>query len=202
MELETMFTEQKWNILKCLSEKKYSPLQLAEKLDTTMANISQQLKLLEATNLVKKEKIRNRDKGKPRTLFSLRQDQAYLISAMDSFADKRLVKVTEHHKIILKIWFLEDPELQYYLEEIYWRVQSEKMDITAIAVNENAKEVILVSDKEKPIQKLNQKFSIDVKIFQKKEAEKKIRNNQDFTIIYDPERIISFESEKRLLNAQ
>ena len=34
MELETMFTEQKWNILKCLSEEKYSPLQLAEKLDT------------------------------------------------------------------------------------------------------------------------------------------------------------------------
>ena len=76
MELEPMFTEQKWNILKCLSEEKYSPLQLAEKLDTTMANISQQLRLLEAANLVKKKKIKNRDKGKPRTLFSLTDDYA------------------------------------------------------------------------------------------------------------------------------
>ena len=56
MELASMFTEQKWNIIKALSENKYSPLQLAEKLDTTMANISQQLRLLEASNIVKKEK--------------------------------------------------------------------------------------------------------------------------------------------------
>ena len=52
-----MFTEQKWNILQCLSKDKFSPIQLAEKLNTTMANISQQLRLLEAANLVKKEKI-------------------------------------------------------------------------------------------------------------------------------------------------
>ena len=55
-----MFSEQKWNILRCLSQGKSSPLQLAGKLNTTMANISQQLRLLEATNLVKKEKIRNK----------------------------------------------------------------------------------------------------------------------------------------------
>jgi hypothetical protein len=41
MELELMFSEQKWNILKCLADGKASPLQLAEKLNTTMANISQ-----------------------------------------------------------------------------------------------------------------------------------------------------------------
>ena len=96
MELEPMFTQQKWNILKCLSEEKLSPLQLAEKLDTTMANISQQLRLLEAANLVKKEKIRNRDNGKPRSLFSLREDCAYLIPTMQKFANKKLLKVSDH----------------------------------------------------------------------------------------------------------
>ena len=59
MELETLFTEQKWNILKSLSEGKFSPLQLANRSNTTIANISQQLRLLEAAELVKKEKIKN-----------------------------------------------------------------------------------------------------------------------------------------------
>ena len=130
MELETMFTEQKWNIIKCLSEEKFSPLQLAEKLDTTMANISQQLRLLEASNLVKKEKIKNRDKGKPRTLFSLTDDHAYLISAMQSFADKRLLKITPHHKTILRIWFLENPvcsAIWFTLMEPSWLATSARV---------------------------------------------------------------------------
>ena len=55
MELATLFTEQKWNIIKSLSLGKFSPLQLAQRSDTTMANISQQLRLLEAASLVKKE---------------------------------------------------------------------------------------------------------------------------------------------------
>src|SRR3989338_1427080 len=123
MELELMFSEQKWNILKCLSEGKFSPIQLAEKLNTSMANISQQLRLLEAANLVKKEKIRNRDKGKPRTLFSLRDDYAYLIPMMHGFANKRLLKTTDHHKAILRIWFLENTELHYALERLYWEIE-------------------------------------------------------------------------------
>src|SRR3989338_2788847 len=118
MELETMFTEQKWNILKCLSEDKFSPLQLAEKLNTTMANISQQMRLLEAANLVKKEKIRNRDKGKPRTLFSLTDECAYIIPTMNHFAGKKLIKVNDYQKMLLRTWFLEDLDLQQSIEKI------------------------------------------------------------------------------------
>src|SRR3989344_7343405 len=123
MEMESMFTEQKWNILRELSSEKASPLQLAEKLNTTMANISQQLRLLEASNLVKKEKIKNRDKGKPRTLFSLTHDHAYIIPTMSNFAEKKLLKVEDHHRIILKIWFLVNPDLHSPLEKIYWKIE-------------------------------------------------------------------------------
>src|SRR3989338_3360904 len=103
MKMKSMLKEQKWNILRELSSEKASPLQLAEKLNTTMANISQQLRLLEATNLVKKEKIRNRDRGKPRTLFSLNDDCAYIALAARGFAGKMLLKTTDHQKIILSI---------------------------------------------------------------------------------------------------
>jgi DNA-binding transcriptional regulator GbsR (MarR family) len=201
MELETMFTEQKWNILKCLSKEKYSPLQLAEKLNTTMANISQQLRLLEAANLVKKEKIRNRDKGKPRALFSLTDDYAYLISAIQSFANKRLLKVTPHHKIILKIWFLKTPELHYAIEKLYWKIEPYIDNIDAIAVNLASKEVIIISDKVKEIEKvINKNKSISVRIFSKKDAEKLIKQSKEpfssvseITTIYDPNNMLKSE---------
>ena len=101
MEIETLFTEQRWNILNELSHAKYSPLQLAEKSKTTMANISQQLRLLEASELVVKEKIPNRDKGKPRALFSLADEFAYLISVTRGFAHKKLLRLDAFEKILI-----------------------------------------------------------------------------------------------------
>lgn len=206
MDIETMFTEQKWNILKCLSEEKYSPLQLAEKLDTTMANVSQQLRLLEASNLIKKEKVKNRDKGKPRTLFSLSKDYAYMISASDKFAEKRLLGVNEHHKTIMRIWFLEDMEMQYTLERLYWRLEQDIKDVAAIAVNTSTKDIIIVSDSIPEIEKALKDFKASIRIMQKKDAEKAIRNQKGFfsdtskmSVIYDPESLL--KKNKALLNA-
>lgn len=123
METATLFTDQKWKILSALSEGKFSPLQLAEKSNTSIANISQQLRLLEFTNLVKKEKIPNRDKGKPRTLFSLSEDYAYVISLMKGFSDKKLVKLDNLHKIIFRILSIEDRNLCYYIEKFIWGIE-------------------------------------------------------------------------------
>ena len=155
MDIVTLFTEQRWNILTFLSEKKYSPLQLAEKSNTTMANISQQLRLLEASNLVKKEKISNRDRGKPRTLFSLSDDYAYLISAMNGFADKKLKKLDNFHKILFRVWFLGDSNLEYYTEKFIWSIESwiKNIDLIIIKNEENYIRVIIASKNPKSIEK-------------------------------------------------
>jgi len=147
-----MFSEQKWNILKSLSYGKSSPLQLAEKLNTTMANISQQLRLLEATNLVKKEKVKNRDKGKPRTLFSLNGDSAYLALAMQGFAGKTLLKVGEHQKIILRIWFL-GPEISEKVESVYWKVKPLMDNVNFIAFDSITNNLVLVCEKKADVEK-------------------------------------------------
>lgn len=193
MELELMFSEQKWNILKCLSEGKFSPIQLAEKLNTTMANISQQLRLLEATNLVKKEKIKNRDKGKPRTLFSLNYDTAYLIPTMHNFANKKLLRVKDHHRIVLKIWFLENLELHPYIEKLYWRIEPYLNQIKAIVVKQSSKELFIITDRPTEIEKIADKSKVmSVKQYSTEEAERAIKNHKepfsslnDLSIIYD-----------------
>ena len=143
MNIETMFTDQRWNILKAISSSPLSPIQLSEKLNTTMANVSTQLKLLEAMNLVKKEKIRNRDKGKPRTLFSLNGEYALLVPTTKHFAEKKLVHITPHQKTIMRIWFLPQ-ELQYSAEALYWKLHERHNDF-ALAVDELAGKLYIIT---------------------------------------------------------
>jgi predicted transcriptional regulator len=190
MELETLFTDQKWNILKNLSNEKFSPLQLATKSHTTIANISQQLRLLEAAHLVQKEKIPNRERGKPRTLFSLTDDYAYLISTMEDFAEKRLLKLTEHHKAILKIWYLDEPELHYHLEKLYWKLEWHLNQIEGIVITRNgATEVIIVSDKmSKKIEnvEISKERTIKVSTVNSKEFVRKLKKAEEMLVLYDP----------------
>jgi DNA-binding HxlR family transcriptional regulator len=198
MELESMFSEQKWNILRSLSIEKLSPMQLAQRLNTTTANISQQLRLLEAANLVKKEKIKNRDKGKPRTLFSLAEDYAYLIPAMDNFADKKLIKVTQHHRIILKIWFLERHDVQFLIEKIYWKIESLLDEVSLIAWDEFADQVIIVTNSEKIEKILDKDEELHTKVVHKDEFKKFLSQREKkhpslfgFSIILDKEGLVS-----------
>jgi len=136
MELETLFTEQKWNILKSLSKGSFSPLQLSSQSNTSMANISQQLRLLEASSLVGKRKIPNRDKGKPRSLYHLSKDFAYLIQVSDGFADKKLLDLDPHQKARFTLWFLKQKNLQYVFEKWFWKIEAHLPQITGILLIE------------------------------------------------------------------
>jgi len=210
MDIITLFTEQRWNILKSLSEDKYSPLQLAEKSNTTMANISQQLRLLEASNLVKKEKISNRDKGKPRTLFSLSEDYAYLISATNGFADKKLVILDNFHKALFRIWFLEDHNLRNCTEKFLWGIEPYigNIDLIIIKNEGNYVKVLIASKNSKSIDKKikdvtiknqnNEPKDFKTEIITFEQAEKLARQGKglfssllDINVIYDPFMIIS-----------
>ena len=98
MDMETLLTGTKWEILKLLSEKKLSPSEIAKILNTTIANISQQMRLLQTAGIVKKEKTSAVKAGKPRTLFSLSHDYAMIIVFSKGFAEKKLIKITKEQK--------------------------------------------------------------------------------------------------------
>lgn len=160
MELAGLFTEQKWNILKLLSEEEFSPLQLSQRSKTTMANISQQLRLLEASSLVGKRKIPNRDRGKPRTLFHIRKDFGYLIQVRQGFAEKKLVELDDFHKIFMTIWFLNDRSLHYFLEKWLFKIEPFLSQIEGILINEKMQgEKIAVTIVSKKAQDLKKKIS-------------------------------------------
>lgn len=136
MEQETLFTASKWQILQLLAEESLSPIELAARSNTSVANVSQQLRLLEMAGLVRSERVPNRDRGQPRVLYSLAGNHSFLIATTNEFVKKKLFKLSKYNKIILKIWFYEKPELHYYLEKAFWSIEEELPKIDALAFDE------------------------------------------------------------------
>ena len=93
MEHETLFTASKWDILKQLEHGPSSPLELSKVCGTSIANISQQLRLLEMAGLVTSRRISNKAKGKPRILYSLAGNLSYMIATTDDFVDKKVLQL-------------------------------------------------------------------------------------------------------------
>ena len=146
MDLEPLFTATKWNIIKMLSKKPYSPLELARETNTSIANISQQLRLLEVAGLVSSKKVSTNKRGKSRVLYSLSKDQSYIIAFAKGFAEKKLVPLTARKRIITGIWFVEQESLHAPLEEFFLRIEPYLSGIALFGYNNEKQDIIIVSD--------------------------------------------------------
>jgi DNA-binding transcriptional regulator GbsR (MarR family) len=135
MELDSFLASPRWEILKIISERPSSPIEIAEKTKTTVSFISQQLKLLEAAQLVSKEKTGAFEKGKPRNLFSISKDLLYLVMLTNGFGDKKSLSLDDYQKSILRTWFLENKSLQYFLEDFIYKIKNSFQDINAIFID-------------------------------------------------------------------
>ena len=209
MENEVLFTDQKWNILQALSTGAYSPIELSDMTKTSRANISQQLKLLDAMSIVKKDKLPNRDKGKPRTLYSLSNDLAYIIVVANNFAGKRMLELDSHCKILLRIWFLENEELRYSVEKAFLKIEPYLDRIQAIFLTvDDAPTLTLVG--ENLTETANRLSPLSVKHFNSGKADsvvkvrartelefkKGIGSMKESYVIYDPLRLFQKHSIK------
>ena len=134
MEIESLFSSTRWEILRALSKVSLSPMELASVLDTTSANISQQLRLLELAGLVKSEKTSNVNKGKPRVIYSIFENNAYLILAAKNFAQKKLLKINNYHNFILKSWFLDNQDHHKLVSELYTQMEPSLKTTEVVAV--------------------------------------------------------------------
>jgi len=90
--------------IEILAKQPSSPTELAKKLNTTVANVSQQLRLLQTAGLTKRKRISQLKPGKPRTQFSLSDDYALIIIISPDFAKKKLIRLTSEQKKAVKKW--------------------------------------------------------------------------------------------------
>ncbi len=139
MELETLYSGTRWEIIKELSRESLSPMEIAEKINTTSANVSQQLRLLELAGLVESERTSNVEKGKPRIIYSLTKNNAYLILTSPHYADKMQFSLGTYHKFILSSWFLPNKDYHSSVAELYFVLQDHLDKIIVLAVKSGNK---------------------------------------------------------------
>jgi predicted transcriptional regulator len=151
MDFDLFLTSPRWEILKIIAEKPSSPVEIAEKLKTTVSYVSQQLKLLDAANLLTKEKTGAAEKGKPRTIFGLSNELLYVTALTKNFSGKKLLYVSDYHRTILKIWFSLDSSLHYITEKLFWKLEEDINEIDAIFIENSSSmpKIIIISDSKK-----------------------------------------------------
>jgi len=212
MDQETLFTSSKWEILKVLAKGQSSPLELARETKTSIANISQQLRMLELANIVKSERVGNRERGEPRLLYSLIGPLSYLISASPNFVGKKQLIMTPYHEIILRIWFIRDEASHYYLQKIFWELEPRLDKIESIIVKaEYSKLKIAIISEDSEIKKeiksrdirksKNESMRADISVFSQASFQNALKEGKEFSLndelnaIYDPVNI--FEKIKK-----
>lgn len=132
LDQETLYTATKWDVLKLLEERQLSPIEISQITGGSLANISHTLRLLEMAGLVKSERVPNRDKGQPRVLYSLAEDSCYVINTSSNFVDKKRLTLGPSHQVVLRIWFLDNPELRTYCEKAFWKVEEHLPDLQGL----------------------------------------------------------------------
>lgn len=164
MDIEAFITGSKWNILKKLANAKKAPIDLAKETRTTIANTSQQLRLLETARIITVEKILGRQKTQPRMLYSIPEPQAFIALISPHFVEKKMFQPDRLETFVLKSLFVRDDD-----------VRKELLKLTPI-VSENAKlkisvknDKIFISTNDKKVKQLVNALQCKNIVFEKPE---------------------------------
>jgi len=105
-----IFSSNKWEILKEIAVSPQSPSDLALKSNTSLSNITQQLKLLEAYQIVRRDKSEEKNTGKPRTIYSLNIELVYALILKNGMAERKVFHIDHNNEMFFNILFSMNPE--------------------------------------------------------------------------------------------
>lgn len=161
MKFEEALTGSRWRILRVLADGEGSISEIAAAIGTSLPNISQQAKLLEAYGLIKRAKEVKQGPGKPRLRYALGKELAHLAVVREGFAAKRTLSLDPFHSTMLNIWFLPRSEDHYFLQKFLLEQDECFESCFAMAVTDTNQEEIhlLILAPEKELDELRKKRS-------------------------------------------
>lgn len=150
MEIEQFITQTKWSILCALAESEKSSSEIATETGSSLANISQQAKLLEAYGMITPVKKLSKGRtGKPKRTYKLNHNFTFLANVEKGFSGKTTLQLDKHERAFINIWFYEQKQAWSYLraylvlnEELFTLcstiavVSSDKQEIHLILITE------------------------------------------------------------------
>lgn len=114
-----LFLDAKWDIIAHIARKPSSPTEIAEATKTSISNVVQQLKILEAYDIVKGKKIVDNSPGKPRTIYTLASGFAFIVFARDGRAQRKYLKMDPSHEFLCNAIIGTGPDDAPLLSKMY-----------------------------------------------------------------------------------
>jgi hypothetical protein len=164
MEFEDLLTKTKWAILKELAKGDKSAVEIAKKASQSVANVTQQLVILEAHNLVKKAKKEEKQKrpGKPKTPYALNQEIFAFSFLKPGTAEKSIIKLREADffpKFVLNAYFTLKEEDHYPVVKFVCESEILKKADCIAFLQSNDKEIELFIITEQQLHDFREKYS-------------------------------------------
>ncbi|MFH1916418.1 MAG: winged helix-turn-helix domain-containing protein [Nanoarchaeota archaeon] len=122
MDIGYLLQGTKWDILSELVKNPQSPKDLALRLKTSIANVQQQLALLEAHGIVTKAKEKSKGPGKPKTKYSLKQDIFHVAALRTNHSLRKSMPFIHNESFISFIRhasIMDKDDAYYFLKFLY-----------------------------------------------------------------------------------
>jgi hypothetical protein len=146
MEYEILLSNARWDIIKAISQGRASATELAKATKSSLPNVSQQMKLLEAYDLVEYIKDQRRGQGKPRQLFQLKKEVCHITFARQGFAEKRFFNPDAYHTMVLNICFLPSMQDHPYLHKFLLNDELLRCAVAYLKSNDTEIELLILAE--------------------------------------------------------
>ena len=148
MEYEILLNNARWDIIKSISKRRSSATEIAKNIKSSLPNISQQIKLLEAYDILEYTKDQKKTIGKPRRLYQLKREFCQLTFARHGFAERRFFTPDSYHTLLLNILFLPNLQDHVYLHKLLLENEevTKHCSIAFLKSNEHEIELFLITE--------------------------------------------------------
>jgi DNA-binding transcriptional ArsR family regulator len=114
-EIPDILTSSRWQLLKELAQEEQSATELADTLGTSVSNVTQQLKILEAYNIIISRKSVEKVVGKPKIIYSIKDDIVYAAMLKNGKAEKKIFKLEGFNGFLYNMIFTTGADDSFYI---------------------------------------------------------------------------------------
>lgn len=155
MDYESLLQKSRWQIVKTISEHPKSASEVAEAVETSLPNASQQLRLLEAYRIVSHDTARSGEVGKPKQVYRLAKAFALITFVREGFAERKTISPDKLQGLLLQLIFVQPQQDQGFLLKFFLMHEEiiEKCTIGILKSSGEEIEILLITEDVEPIRK-------------------------------------------------
>jgi len=146
MDRTELLQRSRWEILRQIALGNETPAEIAAAAKTSLPNTSQQLRLLEAHDLIQRGKEQRNGPGKPRSHYTLKKPLALLTVASERMADQHFLFPNELQQFVFATFFLPADEQPFLLMALCKNPELLEQCSIAYVRSTEATEVLFLTD--------------------------------------------------------